>query len=144
MKRWTISGNTKSSDDKVFKNQNERKLVRWPCIKTLREYLDAGILTKKYPFFYWSCPPDPGLVSAPQQRRLMKMDGYEKGVFDLCISVADCTKSITYLVEFKYGYNNYTPEQKLIAEKAEQTPVRVIKIKSHEEFIDFLDREFII
>ena len=116
--------------------QNERNLVRRPCIEYLRTMIELKQL-KRYPFLYWTAPPDVG-KTRPWIAQQMKLDGYQKGVFDLTIIVADQTDIKAFLVEFKYGKNKYTPEQKTIADSCQETPIQAIKIYSLEEFQAFL------
>jgi len=68
----------------------------------------------------------------------MKLDGYEKGVFDLTIVGYGKDVTKTWLIEFKYGKNGYTPEQRAIAQSCDDTPVEAIQIRSLEEFQIFL------
>ena len=75
-------------------------------------------LLKKYDFIYWACPPDLGNLPIHIARN-MKLDGYEKGVFDLTIIAGNKDILKVWLIEFKYGSNGYTKEQKLIAENTE-------------------------
>jgi len=118
------------------KNQFERKLVRRPCIAHLREQLGYNQL-KRYPFLYWTCPPDHGRVQ-PHVANAMKLDGYEKGVYDLTIGVANPIESKLFLIEFKYQKNDLTTEQKLVWNKAAGLfHIYPIIIKSLDEFKEF-------
>lgn len=107
----------------------------------LRQYRDAGAF-KAWDLFYWSCPPDFGKL-IPQVAGAHKLDGYEKGVFDLTIIAASAKEMKVWLVEFKYGRGKYTDEQKAIAKSAENTPVEAIKIYSESEFADFINHSLI-
>lgn len=122
------------------RKQNERDLVRRPCIRLLRSYRCYGLLDR-YQFFYWSCPPDLGVVTDREKSRY-KADGYEKGVFDLAITAANPNELRQVLCEFKYGSNGYTKEQRGVAQAAKETPVETIIIKSIDEFKDFIDENF--
>ena len=121
------------------KNQFERFLVRRPCIKYLREQINLNQL-KRWPFLYWTCPPDHGKMTGKQAGE-MKLDGYEKGCFDLTIICADNDNVHIYLIEFKYGKNDYTDEQKEIAIATLATPIEAIKIYSIDEFMEFVTGE---
>lgn len=125
----------------MARKQLERILVRRPCVKLLRQYRDIGAF-KAWKLFYWSCPPDFGKIT-PQVASSHKLDGYEKGVFDLTIVTATSKESKIWLIEFKHGKNGYTKEQKEIATNAENTPVETIKIYSENEFATFLNKELI-
>ena len=124
---------------KVKKKRNtfERDEVRRPCVKYLRK-IKPYVKGKLYPI----CPPDHGNVP-PWKAAQLKADGYDKGVFDMNIVhvVGDVTK--VWLIEFKYGKNGYTAEQKEIAEMFECTPVNTIKIYSLAEFQDWCDKELL-
>ena len=125
----------------MARQQSERLLVRRPCIKLLRQYKDDGVF-KAWKLFYWSCPPDLGKLPL-KVVGAHKLDGYEKGVFDLTIVTATTKVSKVWLIEFKYGKNGYTKEQKEIATDAENTPVETIKIYSPDEFATFVNKELI-
>lgn len=121
-----------------MQNQCERYKVRRPCIKLLRTLINYNLLNK-YDFIYWACPPDIGNLP-PHIARNMKLDGYEKGVFDLTIIAGNKDILKVWLIEFKYGSNGYTKEQKLIAENTEYIKdIEAIKIKNIEEFHAFID-----
>ncbi len=68
----------------------------------------------------------------------MKLDGYSKGNFDMTIIGAGSDLTKVWLIEFKYDKNDYTAEQKAIAESCEGVPVEAIKIYSLDEFQLFL------
>jgi len=133
------SVNTKLNN--IMKKQLERLLVRRPCIKLLRQYRDIGAF-KAWKLFYWSCPPDFGKLT-PQVACAHKLDGYEKGVYDLTIIASTDTEVKVWLIEFKYGKNKYTTEQEQIANNAEGTPVETIKIYSEDAFATFINRKLI-
>ncbi len=116
--------------------QYERELVRRPCVTSLRAMIELNQL-KRYPFLYWTCPPDPGRKK-PHQAHNMKLDGYTKGNFDMTIIAAGSDVIKVWLIEFKYGKNDYTTEQEAIAESCEGVPVQAIKIYSLNEFQLFL------
>lgn len=122
---------------KITKKQNEKHLVRRPCISYLRECKNLNIL-KKYDALYWVCPPDHSKV-APQIARFLKLDGYEKGVYDLTIVAASADILKVWLIEFKIGKNDYTLEQRKISLDFLHTPVTTMKIYSLDEFILFVD-----
>ncbi len=119
--------------------QYERFVVRRPCIKYLREMIALNQL-KRWEFLYWVCPPDHG-ATTPQKAAAMKLDGYEKGCFDLTIIGANSEDIKVYLIEFKFGKNDYTPEQKQIAIGTLATPIVAMKIYSLDEFIEFIKQE---
>lgn len=125
---------------KVNKKRNnfERDEVRRPCVSYMRKikpYVKGKI--------YVVSPPDMGFIKEMWRIAAMKLDGYDKGVFDMNIVhvVGDVVK--VWLIEFKYGKNGYTPEQAEIAEMFECTPVNTIKIYSLKEFQDWCDRELL-
>lgn len=120
-------------------NQYERTLVRRPCIEHLREIIAYNQL-KRYDTVYWACPPDVG-KKRPYEMGLLVKDGYEKGNFDLCIIAASKDIVKVFLIEFKYGRNGYTLEQRMVADNFAHTPVEVLKIYSIDEFKEFIDRE---
>jgi len=115
---------------------NERDLVRRPCVAYLRRMLELEQL-KRYHSVYWSCPPDLG-KQRPWVAAQMVLDGYSKGDFDMVIIGYDSEVVKVWLIEFKYGKNGYTKEQKAIAESCEGTPVEAVKIYSVDEFQSFL------
>ncbi len=119
--------------------QYERTLVRRPCVKYLREEIAHNQL-KRWPFLYWTSPPDLGRKK-PYEAALLKLDGYEKGNFDMTIIVGDESITKAFLIEFKYGKNGYTDEQKAIADKTKGTLIQALKIYSLDEFIAFVDKE---
>jgi len=123
----------------MVRKQNERDLVRRPCVKYLRQAIAYNQL-KRFPYVYWSCAPDVGKQPPRVMARLVA-DGYEKGVFDMTIIAANEKEHRTWLIEFKYGKNSYTKEQKAIATLAENTPVQAIKIYSVDEFIELIERD---
>jgi len=114
------------------REQHERMKVRRPCVAHMRDQINYNQL-KKYPFLYWSCPPDVG-KQKPQTIAAMVLDGYEKGVFDMTIIAANETEIKAWLIEFKWGKNDYTDEQKIIAKKAANTKVIALKLYSLDEF----------
>jgi len=120
--------------------QNELKFVRRPCVKYLREQIALKQL-KRFEVVYWTCPPDFGKQTMVNAGRL-KVDGYEKGVFDLTIIGVNKWVSRVFLVEFKYGKNKYTPEQQAIADSLEGLSATALKIYSIDEFIEFITKEF--
>ena len=121
-----------------MQKQCERHKVRRPCIKLLRTLINYNLL-KKYDFLYWACPPDYGKL--PKHiANFMKLDGYEKGVFDLTIIAGNKDLLKVWLIEFKYGSSDYTKEQKLTAENIKYIKdIEAIKIKNIDEFQVFLD-----
>lgn len=128
--------NTQQQAVKKKIKANEKLLVRRPCIAALRSLIKQNAL-KRYPFLYWACPPDLGRKPGKEIASAV-LDGYEKGVYDLTIIAASETVSKVFLIEFKYGKNSYTPEQKIIAQKASNTPIIAMKISSLDEFLSFL------
>ena len=102
----------------------------------LREIIELKQL-KRYPFLYWACPPDFGKVK-PWVAAQMKLDGYSKGNFDMVIIATGSDLIKVWLIEFKYGKNGYTVEQKAIADSCEGIPVKAIKIYSLDEFQSFV------
>jgi len=120
--------------------QNELILVRRPCIKYLREQKALNQL-KRFEVVLCSCPPDLGKQS-PARIKKAKLDGYEKGVFDLTIIGVNKWVSRVFLVEFKYGKNKYTPEQQAIADSLAGLSATALKIYSLDEFIEFITKEF--
>jgi hypothetical protein len=119
------------------KEQHELLKVRRPCIALLRKLLKYKQLTK-YPFVYWSCPPDVGYL-APYLRNIYKLNGYEKGVYDLTIIAGNESILKVWLIEFKYNKSDYTPEQKAIAEKTTNIKdIKALKIKNIDDFNEFL------
>jgi len=120
--------------------QNELILVRRPCIKYLREQKALNQL-KRFEEVLIICPPDLG-KQTPERIRRAKLDGYEKGVFDLTIIGVNKWVSRVFLVEFKYGKNKYTPEQQAIADSLEGLSATALKIYSLDEFIEFITKEF--
>lgn len=119
------------------RNQYERDLVRRPCIAILRTAIGYNQL-KRYPFLYWTSPPDHG-KKTPRAAGRLKQDGYEKGVYDLTIIAGNKDITHAWLIEFKYGKNDYTKEQKAIADKAIYASLVIpLKIYSTEEFEQFL------
>lgn len=123
---------------KTKRNNHERDKVRRPCIAYLRK-----IKPYAKDKIYTISPPDIGFVKEPWRLNALKLDGYDKGVFDLNLILAGKDYIKVWLIEFKYGKNNYTHEQKEIAEMFECTPVETIKIYSLEEFQDFCDEELL-
>ena len=134
--KWKSYGKKPFKEPKTPRNDYERKLVRRPCIELLRSMRNKNQL-KRYPFMTWSCPPDQGKLT-PQQRKAAKLDGYEKGVFDLTIIAANETEQRVWLIEFKYDKGKYTTEQKALAEACNNTPVQALIIKTVDEFEIFL------
>ena len=120
------------------RNNYERDEVRRPCIAYLR-----SIKPYTKDFIYVVSPPDFGFVQEPWRQKALKLDGYEKGVFDLNIILAGKDYVKVWLIEFKYGKNNYTPEQRYNAEMLESTPVETIRIYSLKEFQDWCDKELL-
>jgi len=123
------------------RENHERDKVRRPCVARLRSCLAQGIL-KRYPAIAWTCPPDHGKVT-PARARQLYLDGYEKGVFDMTITAANHEIERSFLIEFKWGRNGYTTEQAAIADKFQDTPVTVIKIRDVDEFDKFL-KEYLV
>lgn len=125
------------------KNQKERFKVRRPCVAKIRQLVQLNYFNK-YKLFYWCCPPDQGSLTMPQ-KMACKLDGYEKGVFDMQITAATKEKYYTWLIEFKYkekGYKNgYTKEQQLVADSSIETPLEknVLKIYNVDEFLEFIE-----
>lgn len=121
--------------------QHERDKVRRPCIAYLRQVIAYNQL-KRYPFLYWTCPPDLG-KQKPQVIARMKKDGYEKGVYDLTIIAGDASILKVWLIEFKYGANKLTAEQQVIWDKAASIAgIQTLIIKSYEEFKEFITANF--
>ena len=121
--------------------QHERDKVRRPCIAYLRQVIAYNQL-KRYPFLYWTCPPDLG-KQKPQVIARMKKDGYEKGVYDLTIIAGDASILKVWLIEFKYGANKLTAEQQVIWDKAASIAgIQTLIIKSYEEFQEFITTNF--
>lgn len=118
--------------------QLERKLVRRPSIKYLR-HLVAYKQLRRYPFIHIICPPDLGKLT-PAQAGQMKLDGYDKGVFDMTLVCANKTETKVFLIEFKYGKGKYTDEQEQVARDCDNTPITALKIYSYNEFITFIDQ----
>jgi len=116
--------------------QNERDLVRRPCVKWIRS-MQSLRQFKRYSSVYWACPPDFG-KQKPQVAKKLVMDGYTKGNFDMTIVAANALEVRVWLIEFKYGKNGYTKEQKAVSDLFEDTPVQVIKIYSIDEFKKFV------
>ena len=119
--------------------QHERLKVRRPCVAYLRAMRDKNQL-KRYQRIYVVSPPDLGKIR-PWVAAQHKLDGYEKGVFDMTIIAANDTAVKVWLIEFKWGKNGYTKEQKAIADSFEGTPVETVKIYSQDEFIEFVNKE---
>lgn len=119
------------------KQQHERFKVRRPCIEYLRNMIRLRQLNK-WDAVYWASPPDLGSLTMPQ-KMAAKADGYEAGVFDLTIIGARKHLTKVWLIEFKYGKNGYTKEQKDIVNAFENTLVDTIQIKSIDEFKEFVD-----
>lgn len=117
-------------------NQNERLMVRRPCINYLRTCKQLNQF-KGWKVFSWTCPPDQGKLSAAQASAA-KLDGYEKGVFDLTIFAATEHQAKIWIVEFKTEKGRYTPEQKLLAESCEGTPIKAIIVRNVDEFQEFI------
>lgn len=92
---------------------------------------------KRYPFLYWTCPPDFGKLK-PHVAKKLVLDGYTKGNFDMTIIAYGKDIVKVWLIEFKYGRNKYTTEQEAIADSCQNTPVEAIKIYSLDEFQLFL------
>lgn len=116
--------------------ENERQLVRWPCVERFRTWRDLGLL-KKYDFVYAIIPPDPRKIKPHHVKYLIK-DGYEKGVFDMTIIASSKGVVKVWLIEFKFEKAKYTKEQAAIASNAEQTDVKTLIIRSVDEFDAFL------
>jgi hypothetical protein len=93
---------------------------------------------KKWDAVYWASPPDQGALTMPQ-KMAAKADGYEAGVFDLTIIGARNDLTKVWLVEFKYGKNTYTKEQKDVVEAFNNTLVDTIQVKSIDEFQEFVE-----
>ena len=73
----------------------------------------------------------------------MKLDGYEKGVYDLCIIVADNDKSTTWLIEFKWNKGKLTKEQAIIWNKAKGVKgINAVVIRDIGCFINLVEKEF--
>lgn len=119
------------------KQQHERMKVRRPCIAYLRNMIRLRQL-KKWDAVYWACPPDLAALTMPQ-KMAAKADGYEAGVFDLTIIGARKHLTKVWLIEFKYGKNTYTKEQKDVVEAFNNTLVDTIQIKSIDEFHEFVE-----
>ena len=118
---------------------SEKKNVRHPCVEmitTLRTQF------KRYPFVDWVCPPDWGKV-APWKAAQLKKDGYKKGDFDMIIMACDNVHARVWMIEFKWGYNKYTPEQKAKAEALNGLYITPMIIKNVDDFYEFLERELI-
>lgn len=121
---------------------NERDKIRRPAIAYLRQMKNHGQLNK-FPFFYWTCPPDMGKQS-PQVLFKMKLDGYEKGVYDLCIIAGSLNTLNVWLIEFKYGKNSLTKEQKEIYKSSHNIKnIKVKIIRNIDEFMDFINTNFV-
>ena len=119
--------------------QLERDLVRRPCVAHLRD-MQAYNQLKRYDYVYWICPPDMGKLQ-PHVAKKMVIDGYQKGVFDMTIMGINTDSVKIWLIEFKYGKNGYTKEQKIVADACEGSPVDAIKIYSIDEFEAFVEKE---
>lgn len=115
---------------------HERDKVRRPCVAIIRRMIALNQL-RRYKSVYWTCPPDHGRVSI-QHASQLKLNGYEKGNFDMTVIAASPEVVKVWLIEFKYGTNDYTAEQENVVNKFDNTPVKTIKIKSPDEFIEFL------
>ena len=74
--------------------------------------MEATNQLNKYPFLYWASPPDHGQVR-PWIAQQMYLDGYTKGVFDLTMIAFGKDIVKVWLIEFKYGTNGYTKEQRI-------------------------------
>jgi hypothetical protein len=120
------------------RKNNERDLVRRPCVDYMR-----GIKPYVKGKVYVVSPPDLGFVAEGWRIAALKKDGYEKGVFDMNIVHVKGDIVKVWLIEFKYGKNDYTVEQKEVAEMFECTPVNTIKIYSLAEFQDWCDKELL-
>jgi hypothetical protein len=126
-------------NNKVKKKREQHELlkVRRPCIALLRKLIKFNQL-KRYPFIYWSCPPDVGYL-LPAKRTSYTLNGYEKGVYDLTIVAGNETTLKVWLIEFKYDKGDYTKEQKAIAEKSKKIKdIEALKIKSINDFNKFI------
>ena len=117
--------------------QHERFKVRRPCIAYLREMIALNQL-KRYEALYFACPPDLGKLNAQQTKQAV-LDGYQKGVFDLTIVCANKDEHKVFLIEFKYENGKYTTEQQATIDKFEGTPVVAMKIRTKDEFIEFVE-----
>jgi len=128
------------STPKVRKKRNnfERDEVRRPCVSYMRK-IKPYVRGK----LYVVCPPDLGFIKEMWRIAAMKLDGYDKGVYDMNLVHVDGDVVKVWLIEFKYGKNGYTTEQKEVAEMFECTPVNTIKIYSLAEFQEFCDRELL-
>lgn len=116
--------------------QHERLKVRRPCVAWLRT-MRAYNQLKRYQSVYVSCPPDLG-KQTPKAIASFVADGYESGVYDMTIVAANPGVVKVWLIEFKWGTNNYTKEQSQVAASFSNTPVTTVKIYSVEEFQKFI------
>jgi hypothetical protein len=116
---------------------HERDKVRRPCVAYMRKIKPfvKGVI-------YVVCPPDHGNVE-PWRAAQLKADGYDKGVFDMNVIHVIGNVVNVWLIEFKYGKNDYTHEQREVAEMFEITPVNVMQIYTLQEFQDWCDRELL-
>lgn len=120
---------------------HERDKIRRPSVTLLRT-LTLHKQLKRYPFFYWTCPPDVGKQSQATMAR-MKKDGYEKGVYDMTIIAGNAHEMFVWLIEFKYGANPLTDEQKQTWTKAQNIRnVNTLIIKSYQQFEEFVTLNF--
>ena len=125
----------------LAKAHKERDFVRRPCVALISLYQEMGRFDS-YPFFEWVCPPDVGKVPIHVAAKFKK-DGYRKGNFDMIIIAADELDAVVHMIEFQYGSNGYTAEQKMVADSSKGTPVFCVKIKSVDEFDAHLNKYFI-
>lgn len=119
--------------------QKELLYIRRPCVKYLREVISLNQL-KRFEFLYWTCPPDMGKQTAVRAG-ILKLNGYEKGNFDMLIIGSNKWANKVFLIEFKTEKGKYTPEQQAIADKAKGTAATVLIIRNIDEFKEFVERE---
>lgn len=120
--------------------QHERLKVRRPIVKFMREMRALNQFKYK---LTWICHPDSGSLSGATAAAF-KLDGYEKGVFDMTIIASDGEVGVkVWMVEFKWDKNGYTDEQQAVADMFEGTPVQCLKFYSLDEFKEFAAREFL-
>ncbi len=121
------------------REEHEKLKVRRPCVAYFRKQRDLNQL-KRYSFIQCICQPDYGKKN-DWEKNLMVLDGYEKGVFDMTLICGNENTVRAFIIEFKWGKNDYTDEQKAYADKAAGTPIVAMKIYSIDEFIAFVDKE---
>ena len=120
--------------------QHERLKVRRPVVKFMRKM--RALNQFKYRLT-WICHPDSGSLSGAKQNAF-KLDGYEKGVFDMIIIASDGDVVVkVWMVEFKWDKNGYTDEQQAVADMFEGTAIKCLKVYSPDEFKEFAAREFL-